>query len=171
MLGECKICGLQAGVFNLFEGVCKSCLEKENPQKRNDTIHAENFSEDTQLYTKITKEVDSDKKVKEVWVKAIVLAEGDEQKAKYKYIKLRVEQEKNKLSKNYGEISNEVSGETENNNSRFLIVLIIVAIFIILLVMLVVNTNKIADVAPDCTNLPSGGVSCIYPDGSSTTRF
>ena len=28
MAGKCKICGYQAGVFNLTNGACKSCSEK-----------------------------------------------------------------------------------------------------------------------------------------------
>lgn len=49
-------------------------------------------SENEETYLIATREVDGDNKNLALWAKAITLAEGDELKARYKYIKLRVEQ-------------------------------------------------------------------------------
>lgn len=46
---------------------------------------------DEQLYLSATKEVQGEKKDPAIWAKAVALAEGDLEKAKYRYIKLRVE--------------------------------------------------------------------------------
>jgi len=47
---------------------------------------------DEQLYLEATQEVDSGTQAPALWAKAMALAEGDEKKAKYRYIKLRVEE-------------------------------------------------------------------------------
>jgi len=47
---------------------------------------------DKQLYIEVTQEVDSGTKDPALWAKAVTLAEGDEEKAKYRYITLRVEE-------------------------------------------------------------------------------
>lgn len=47
---------------------------------------------DEGLYLKATKEVESGKNDDALWAKAMTLAEGDQEKAKYQYIKLRVVQ-------------------------------------------------------------------------------
>ena len=47
---------------------------------------------DEQLYLEATQEVDSGTQKPALWAKAMALAEGDEKKAKYRYIALRVEQ-------------------------------------------------------------------------------
>ena len=44
-----------------------------------------------QLYLDATKEVDSGTQDPALWAKAMALAEGDEDKARYRYITLRVE--------------------------------------------------------------------------------
>ena len=47
---------------------------------------------DEQLYLDATQEVDSGTQAPALWAKAMALAEGDEKKAMYRYIALRVEQ-------------------------------------------------------------------------------
>lgn len=47
---------------------------------------------DEELYLAATKEVEGENKSLGLWAKVMALSEGDEEKAKYKYIKLRVEQ-------------------------------------------------------------------------------
>lgn len=47
---------------------------------------------DEDLYLEATNEVEEDKKDPALWAKVMALTEGDQDKAKYKYIKLRVEQ-------------------------------------------------------------------------------
>ncbi len=47
---------------------------------------------DEDLYLTATNEVDSNQKDPALWAKALTLAEGDEPKARYKYINLRIEQ-------------------------------------------------------------------------------
>ncbi len=47
---------------------------------------------DEQLYLDATNEVDGDNKNPALWAKVVALAEGDSEKAKYEYIKLRVKQ-------------------------------------------------------------------------------
>ena len=47
---------------------------------------------DEELYLDVTNEVESDTRNSALWAKVIALSEGDEDKAKYLYIKLRVEQ-------------------------------------------------------------------------------
>ena len=46
---------------------------------------------DEELYLEATTEVEGDKKDPALWAKVMALTEGDQDKAKYKYIKLRVE--------------------------------------------------------------------------------
>jgi hypothetical protein len=43
------------------------------------------------LYLAVTNEVNSDERDPALWAKSLTLTEGDEEKAKYKYIKLRIE--------------------------------------------------------------------------------
>ena len=47
---------------------------------------------DEELYLKATNEVESGKNDAALWAKALTLTEGNLEKAKYQYIKLRVEQ-------------------------------------------------------------------------------
>jgi len=47
---------------------------------------------DEELYLKATNEVESGKNDAALWAKALTFAEGNQEKAKYQYIKLRVEQ-------------------------------------------------------------------------------
>ncbi len=47
---------------------------------------------DEALYLKATNEVESGKNDAALWAKALTLAEGNQEKAKYQYIKLRVDQ-------------------------------------------------------------------------------
>ena len=47
---------------------------------------------DAQLYLKATQEVDGGKQNPALWAKAMALTEGNEKKAKYRYITLRVEE-------------------------------------------------------------------------------
>lgn len=47
---------------------------------------------DEELYLAATNEVEGENKSPGLWAKVMALSEGDEEKAKYKYIKLRVEQ-------------------------------------------------------------------------------
>jgi len=47
---------------------------------------------DEEFYLTATNEVEAENKKLDLWAKAMALSEGDEEKAKYKYIKLRVEQ-------------------------------------------------------------------------------
>ena len=47
---------------------------------------------DEELYLEATNEVEGENKSTSLWAKVMALSEGDEEKAKYKYIKLRVEQ-------------------------------------------------------------------------------
>ena len=51
-----------------------------------------NIMGDEELYLKATNEVESGINDAALWAKALALAEGDQEKAKYQYIKLRVEQ-------------------------------------------------------------------------------
>ncbi|MCK5395841.1 MAG: hypothetical protein KAJ32_07600, partial [Gammaproteobacteria bacterium] len=51
-----------------------------------------NIMGDEELYLKATNEVESGKNDAALWAKALTLAEGNQEKAKYQYIKLRVEQ-------------------------------------------------------------------------------
>jgi len=44
------------------------------------------------LYLQATDEVDGEERDPALWAKVMALVEGDQRKAKYKYIKLRVEQ-------------------------------------------------------------------------------
>jgi hypothetical protein len=46
---------------------------------------------DKDFYLEATNEVEEGKQNPAIWAKALALTEGDEEKAKYKYIKLRVE--------------------------------------------------------------------------------
>ena len=48
--------------------------------------------DDESLYLVATNEFESENLIPALWAKAIALAEGDEKRAKYIYIKLRVEQ-------------------------------------------------------------------------------
>ena len=47
---------------------------------------------DEKLYLQATEEVDSENKDAALWSKSLALSDGDQEQAKYKYIKLRVEQ-------------------------------------------------------------------------------
>jgi hypothetical protein len=47
---------------------------------------------DEGLYLKAMEEVESGKNDSALWAKALTLADGNQEKAKYQYIKLRVEQ-------------------------------------------------------------------------------
>lgn len=47
---------------------------------------------DEELYLAATNEVEGENKSPGLWAKVMTLSEGDEEKAKYKYVKLRVEQ-------------------------------------------------------------------------------
>ncbi len=47
---------------------------------------------DEELYLQATREVDEERKESALWAKVMALSEGDQKIAKYKYIKLRVEQ-------------------------------------------------------------------------------
>ena len=47
---------------------------------------------DEELYLEATNEVEGENKNPGLWAKVMALSEGDQEKAKYKYIKLRVEQ-------------------------------------------------------------------------------
>ena len=60
---------------------------------------------DEELYLKATNEVEGASKDPALWAKAMALADGDQDKAKYQYIKLRVEQlakSKPDVQKEYG---------------------------------------------------------------------
>ena len=60
---------------------------------------------DEGLYLKATNEVKGDSQDPALWAKAMAIAEGDQDKAKYQYIKLRVEQlakSKPDVQKEYG---------------------------------------------------------------------
>ena len=46
---------------------------------------------DEQLYLEATQEVDNGTQAPAIWAKAMALAEGDQEKARYRYITLRVE--------------------------------------------------------------------------------
>ena len=52
------------------------------------------LDDDQDIYLKVEEEFNSDKRQEALWIKSLTLCEGDEQKAKYKYIELRVEEEK-----------------------------------------------------------------------------
>lgn len=47
---------------------------------------------DENLYLEATKEVEGENRRPDLWAKAVALSEGDKEKAKYKYINIRVEQ-------------------------------------------------------------------------------
>jgi len=47
---------------------------------------------DEQLYLEATQEVDNGTQAPAIWAKAMALAEGDQEKARYRYITLRVEE-------------------------------------------------------------------------------
>ena len=46
---------------------------------------------DEELYLKATNEVEGDSKDPALWAKAMALVDGDQDKAKYQYIKLRLD--------------------------------------------------------------------------------
>lgn len=48
--------------------------------------------DDKTLYLDATQEVDGDKQDPALWAKAMALTEGNEKKAKYRYITLRIEE-------------------------------------------------------------------------------
>ena len=50
------------------------------------------MEKDQDIYLKVEEEFNSDKRQEALWIKSLTLCQGDEQKAKYKYIELRVEQ-------------------------------------------------------------------------------
>ena len=54
--------------------------------------------DDSELFLQATKEVESSKQVKTMWAKAMALADGDSEKAKYRYIRMRVEHLTNEKS-------------------------------------------------------------------------
>lgn len=62
---------------------------------------------DEELYLVATKEANSDARNPALWAKALALAEGDEEKAKYQYIKLRA-----------GQLSGEVKENTQPDDVR-----------------------------------------------------
>ena len=49
-------------------------------------------SDDAEVYLRAMEELDNDKPVKALWAKAVTLCEGDKEKARYLYIKTRVEE-------------------------------------------------------------------------------
>ena len=51
------------------------------------------MEKDQDIYLKVEKEFDSNRRQEALWVKSLTLCQGDEQKAKYKYIELRVEED------------------------------------------------------------------------------
>lgn len=53
---------------------------------------------DEELYLEATKEAESDSRNPALWAKAVAVSEGDQEKAKYQYIKLRVEQLANRVA-------------------------------------------------------------------------
>jgi len=89
---------------------------------------------DEELYLKATNEVQGDSKDPGLWAKAMVLADGDQDKAKYEYIKLRVEQfEKSKpdVQKEYGIHDRTIDSNSPKGVGGYLL------IFCIVLTMLV----------------------------------
>jgi len=89
---------------------------------------------DEELYLKATNEVEGDSKDPALWAKAMVLAGGDQDKAKYEYIKLRVEQfEKSKpdVQKEYGIHDRTIDSNSPKGVGGYLL------IFCIVLTMLV----------------------------------
>ncbi|PKN42170.1 MAG: hypothetical protein CVU60_08100 [Deltaproteobacteria bacterium HGW-Deltaproteobacteria-18] len=75
----------------------------------NNNKHSEVINED-ELYLQATNEVDEDNQDKALWAKCMALCEGDENKAKYKYIKERV-----------GRIKDAKTRDIEQNNKQQLL--------------------------------------------------
>ncbi len=67
-------------------------------------------NDDSKLYLQASEEVENNTQVEALWLKAMALTAGDEEKAGYKYIKLRVQQLKN------GPLDN-VTDEVDYQNS------------------------------------------------------
>ncbi len=55
-------------------------------------------SDDAELYLQAQKELENNKQSKALWVKVMTLCDGDEVKAKYRYISIRVEEQKRAIS-------------------------------------------------------------------------
>ena len=80
---------------------------------------------DEELYLQATREVDSENKDDALWAKAIALADGEQEKAKYKYIKLRVEKLQDQTSESTPSSTNKSplhpDKQHRNPNTKFLL--------------------------------------------------
>jgi len=76
-----------------------------------------NAEEEEEIYAKVSKEFSSEDKKEGAWTKALILSEGDENKAKIEYMKLRVEILKNELIEK--KIQNKLENE-EKTKQNFL---------------------------------------------------
>lgn len=76
--------------FDMPAQIQKQDSVKHSGFKMKDNEHSEALNED-ELYLQATKEVDEGNQDQALWAKCMALCEGDERKAKYKYIKERVE--------------------------------------------------------------------------------
>ena len=74
---------------------------------RQEVLNAEHM-DDEELYLEAAHEVESDRKDPALWVKVMALTEGNEEKAKYLYVKLKVE----KLTRNKAEETSVVNKKT-----------------------------------------------------------
>ncbi len=73
---------------------------------------------DEELYLKATNEVEGERKVLALWAKVMALTEGNQEKAKYQYIKLRVEQLANEKAEEKHILPKKtVSEDVENINT------------------------------------------------------
>ncbi len=75
------------------------------------------IEEDEEIYTLVSREVSSDDRKEGSWAKALILSEGDENKAKIEYMKLRVETLKKELIEK--KIQNKLENE-EKTKQNFL---------------------------------------------------
>jgi hypothetical protein len=107
----CKYCGNGIGSYGeslrRYDNVHFSCQVDYEKTLKNETEEKSSINEEN-AYLKIEKEFNSDKRKEGLWVKSLTLSEGDELKAKYKYIELRVLDEIN---------HNTSSNITSNNNN------------------------------------------------------
>lgn len=96
-------------------------------------FNSTNMSED-EIYEKIMNEIDNDQKVKSLWAKAFAESDGDENKAKALYIKLRLQS-----------ISNENIKKTPEKRNKFtfiITVIIGIVVFGILYILNIKDSNN-----------------------------
>jgi hypothetical protein len=82
--------GTQAKLVDMPVQIKKTDPVKQSETRMNNNVYSESINEDN-LYLQATQEVDEGNQDKALWAKCMALCEGGENKAKYKYIKERVD--------------------------------------------------------------------------------